>query len=242
MPVYNLSSSILGLVEKAIAKFSELLPSFELVIVDDGSTDDTLERACTIEDRRVRAVGYGDNRGKGEALLYGFRFATGETIILADGDLEALPIDLDRYFLATKSSDVAIASKRVLGSRVDAGVKRKFLSIGFNTFVRVMLSLPLTDTQAGFKIFRQSALKKIVPLICVKHYAFDVELLTVANLLKLKIVELPADVKLQSNFRNKNIIRMFVDVLGIAYRLRIKHWYQRNLELRKKEYQPVLRW
>ena len=153
-----------------------------------------------------------------------------------------MPVDLNQYLAATRSCDVAIASKRVPGARVNAGVKRKFLSIGFNTFVRVMLSLPLSDTQAGFKIFRQSALQKIVPLISVKHYAFDVELLTVAKLLKLRIVELPANVKLESNFRNKNIVRMFIDVLGIAYRLRIRHWYQRNLELRRKNYQPILRW
>ncbi len=242
MPVYNLAASITDLVDKAITKFGELLPSFELVIVDDGSTDSTLEKACMIQDRRVRAVGYKDNRGKGEALLYGFRFATGESIILADGDLQAVPVDLNQYLAATRSCDVAIASKRVPGARVNAGVKRKFLSIGFNTFVRVMLSLPLSDTQAGFKIFRQSALQKIVPLISVKHYAFDVELLTVAKLLKLRIVELPANVKLESNFRNKNIVRMFIDVLGIAYRLRIRHWYQRNLELRRKNYQPILRW
>ncbi len=242
MPVYNLSSSIENLIEKAISRFGDLLPNFELVIVDDGSADGTLEKACKIRDRRVRAVGYDTNRGKGEALLYGSRFATGDTVILADGDLQAVPEDLNLFLLATKDSDIAIASKRVAGARLDAGIKRKFLSVGFNIFVRVMLSLPLSDTQAGFKIFRRSALKKIIPLICVKHYAFDVELLTVANLLKLRIVELPANVKLDSSFRNKNMIRMFVDVMGIAYRLRIRHWYQRNLELKRKGYEPILRW
>ncbi|MFI5422196.1 MAG: glycosyltransferase, partial [Nitrososphaerales archaeon] len=194
-----------------------------------------------IKDRRVRVVGYGQNRGKGEALLYGVRFATGDTIIMADGDLQAVPIDINHYLQATLTADGAIASKRVPGARLDAGVKRKFLSIGFNGFVRVLLSLPVSDTQAGFKIFRRDALRKIAPLISVKHYAFDVELLTVANLLKLKIVELPAHVRLESDFRNKNIVRMFIDVLGIAYRLRIRHWYQRNLEL-SKIYKPILRW
>ena len=146
------------------------------------------------------------------------------------------------YLKATLTADVAVASKRVAGARLEAGVKRRFLSIGFNGFVRVLLSLPISDTQAGFKIFRRDAIKKIVPLTCVKHYAFDVELLTVANLLKMKIVELPAHVKLESNFRNKNTIRMFIDVLGIAYRLRIRQSYQRNLELKRKRYRPILRW
>jgi len=241
MPVFNLGSSITELVDAAIERFEELLPSFELVIVDDGSTDGTLEKVCGLRDRRVRPVGYSLNRGKGEALLYGCKFAVGETVILADGDLEAVPIDLNHYLLATKKFDIAIASKRVKGAQVQARFKRKFLSIGFNVFVRTLLSLPLSDTQAGFKIFRMSSLKKIIPLISVKHYAFDVELLTVANLLNLKIIELPASVRLESNFRSKNIVRMFIDVLGIAYRLRIRHWYQRNLEA-KKNYKPILHW
>ena len=242
MPVYNLRSTIADLVENAISKFSQLLPSFEIVLVDDGSVDGTLKRALEIKDRRVRVVGYGDNRGKGQALLYGAKFATGKTIVFADGDMQALPMDFQHYLDALKKFDIAIASKRVSGARVVAGAKRMFLSIGFNAFVRTLLSLPISDTQAGFKIFRSTALEKIVPLISVKRYAFDVELLTVANLLGLKIKELPANVRLESSFKSKNIGRMFVDVLGIAYRLRIRRWYQANLRVKTNEYEPILKW
>jgi dolichol-phosphate mannosyltransferase len=241
MPVYNLGSSIDSLVESAIMTFEALLPSFEIVIVDDGSVDGTLKEACEINDRRVRVVGYNCNRGKGEALLYGIRFALGETIIFADGDMQAIPVDFQRYLNAVKKYDIAIASKRVSGATLIAGSRRKFLSIGFNAFVRVLLSIPISDTQAGFKIFRASALKRIIPLISVKRYAFDVELLTVANLLNLKIAELPASIKLESTFRAKNIARMFIDVLGIAYRLRIRRWYQANL-VTKNRYEPILNW
>jgi dolichol-phosphate mannosyltransferase len=242
LPVYKLGSSITVFVDNAISELGARLPSFELVIVDDGSKDGTLEATRAIKDPRVRVVGYGDNRGKGEALLYGIRFALGETIIFADGDMQALPVDFQHYLDAVKKYDIAIASKRIPGARVVAGSKRKFLSIGFNGFVRVLLSLPISDTQAGFKIFRGSALKKIIPLISVKRYAFDVELLTVANLLNLKILELPASVILESNFKSKNIGRMFIDVLGIAYRLRIRRWYQANLKVRKNKYEPILNW
>jgi len=242
MPVYNLRSSITTLVRNAISEFSVLLPSFELVVVDDGSSDGTLDVASEIKDQRVRIVGYDDNRGKGEALLYGIRYARGDTIIFADGDMQAVPLDFQHYMMAVKTHDIAIASKRVPGARLDAGAKRKFLSIGFNAFVRVLLLLPISDTQSGFKIFRASALKKIIPLISVKHYAFDVELLTVANLLNLKILELPASIKLESTFKSRNIARMFIDVLGIAYRLRIRRWYQANLEAGKNKYEPILNW
>jgi len=241
MPVYNLSSSVADLIKNATSKFSDVLPKFELVVVDDGSKDGTMLQAIAVQDRRVRVVGYDHNRGKGEALLYGSRFAAGDVVIMADGDLQATPLELNLYLGAIAESDIVIGSKRVMGAVLDAGFKRRFLSTGFSVLVKILLSLPLSDTQVGFKVFRKSALLKIIPLISVKHYAFDVELLTVAHLLGLKITELPAKVKLEAKFHNKNMLRMLVDLLGIAYRLRIRHWYQHNLA-KGKHYEPKLRW
>ena len=127
LPVYKLGSSITVFVDNVISELGARLPSFELVIVDDGSKDGTLEAARAIRDPRVRVEGYSDNRGKGEALLYGIRFALGETIIFADGDMQALPVDFQHYLDAMKKYDVAIASKRVPGARVVAGFEKKIL-------------------------------------------------------------------------------------------------------------------
>jgi hypothetical protein len=69
----------------------------------------------------------------------------------------------------------------------------------------------------------------IIPRLAVKRYAFDVELLAVANLFDLKVVELPVNIKLGASFNPKEMWRMFIDLLGIAYRLRILHWYQRPI-------------
>ena len=175
--------------------------------------------------------------------LFAFRYAKGETVIFADGDMEAFPDDLQHYLDALKNADIAIASKRVPGARVTASMTRNFLSIGFNSFVQILLSLPINDTQAGFKVFRRSALETILPLLSVKRYAFDVELLVVASdVCKYKIVELPTNVTLSSGFRLGSVIRMMVDLLGIAYRLKIKHWYQDNHNRPHDEYRPIIRW
>lgn len=155
MPVYNLGSSITSFVGNALSEFSVLLPSFELVVVDDGSTDGTLDAAREIKDERVRIVGYDNNRGKGEALLYGIRFARGDTIIFADGDLQALPLDFQHYLKAVETHDIAIASKRVRGARLDAGAKRKFLSIGFNAFVRYSFHFRFLILKQGSRYFGQ---------------------------------------------------------------------------------------
>ena len=92
-----------------------------------------------------------------------------------------------------------------------------------------MTGAPLKDTQAGLKAMRKSAFVNIFPRLSVKRYAFDVELLTVADLYGLSIVEMPTQVRIEKSFQAKELFRMFIDLLGIAYRLRVIHWYQRPI-------------
>jgi glycosyltransferase involved in cell wall biosynthesis len=240
LPIYNGGSTAASRISNWIRATSDILPKFEIIMVDDGSIDDTYEALKRINNPALKIVRMDVNQGKGAALKFGFGFATADIVVFADGDLQALPSNFDEFIISMKKSQIAIASKRVVGSRVEADTKRKLLSIGFNCIVRMLVSLPLVDTQAGFKVFKRSALEKIIPLISVKHYAFDVELLVIAHLLEMEIVELPASVKLESSFRVRNILRMFVDVLGIAYRLRIRRWYQNNLDGQVSPYRPFL--
>jgi dolichyl-phosphate beta-glucosyltransferase len=243
MPVYNVGREVTHLIEQALDRYSLEFGSFELIAVDDGSTDGTFEALKSIEDERLKVVRYPLNQGKGSALIFGFGFSVADKVIFADGDMQALPRDYDLYIGALENADIAVSSKRVLGARVSAGVKRKFLSIGFNTLVKLLLPVSVSDTQAGFKAFRRNALQKILPLISVKKYAFDVEVLVVAKLLGLKIVELPINITLGSDFRSKHILRMMVDILGIAYRFRMKRWYHLNLALKERiAYDPILKW
>jgi hypothetical protein len=72
-------------------------------------------------------------------------------------------------------------------------------------------------------------MRQILPLLSVKRYAFDVEVLAVARLLKMKVVELPVAIRLGALFSVRHIVRIFVDLMGIVYRLRVKRWYQANL-------------
>ncbi|MGI0090521.1 MAG: glycosyltransferase family 2 protein [Nitrososphaerales archaeon] len=244
MPVYNAGSKVTAALQSAIKKFESLVSeSFEVIVVDDGSTDNTRAFLNKIKDGRVTVIGYPVNSGKGAAQIFAFGFAKADTIIFADGDMQAFPSGLRDYIDALEEADVAIASKRVPGAKVITSLKRHFLSIAFNSFVRILLSIPITDTQAGFKVFRRSALEKVLPLISVKRYAFDVELLVVAKkVCNCSIAELPANVTLTSKFRLGNMARMLVDILGIAYRLKLKHWYQNNNGISHEEYSPILRW
>jgi hypothetical protein len=119
---------------------------------------------------------------------------------------------------------------------------RRLLSHAFNRLVMLLTGLRVSDTQTGFKAFRREALEKIMNLVSVKHYAFDVELLVAAKLLRLRIVELPIKISLASLFSVRYVLRMFVDLLGITYRLRVIHWYQSNLHNPEAAYKPIIKW
>jgi glycosyltransferase involved in cell wall biosynthesis len=243
MPAFNDEANIRRSLTETSRSLSRLGVGHEIVVIDDGSRDGTRLAASEVtENLPVKVVGYNVNRGKGEALRYGSRFALGEVSLFLDCGGEINPLDLVEYLMALRHAELAIGSKRHIASRVEAPLERKFLSTCFNYLARLLTGIKYSDTQSGLKAFRTSSLRRIMPLLSVKKYAFDVEILVVASLLKMKVVELPVEVKLKARFKAKNVLRMLVDLLGITYRLRISRWYQHNLSNGSAKYSPLLRW
>ncbi len=231
IPAYNEEDFIedtLGSIDDVIK--SKNLP-YEIVVVDDGSRDGTLAIARRYAGRNghVKVVSYRENVGKGYAVKTGFMQTSGNVVIFADGDMEIDLRTISEYLKALKHGDIVIASKQHIDSRVEVPVSRRILSVAFNGLVRFLTGVPLKDTQSGLKAMRKSVFIDVFPRLSVKRYAFDVELLFVANLYGLKVVEMPVSIKLDAKFKPKEMWHMFVDLLGIAYRLRIIHWYQRPL-------------
>lgn len=232
VPAYNeedLIEDTLGSID-AIIMNKNL--SYEILVVNDGSADKTLAKARSYASKNghVKVISYSKNVGKGYAVKTGFMKANGGVVIFADGDMEIDLRTISQYLEALKYGDIVIASKRHSNSHVKVPLSRKILSESFNGLVRLLTGVPLKDTQSGLKAMKKSAFIDIFPRLAVKRYAFDVELLAVANLYGLKVVEMPVNIKLDTKFKPKEIWRMFMDLLGIAYRLRIIHWYQRPLQ------------
>jgi len=231
MPAYNeeyLIENALGMIDKVVE--DEGL-RYEIVVVDDGSTDETLAKAVKYASRNghVQVISYPKNVGKGYAVRAGFMHATGDAVVFVDSDLE---IDLELisdYVRALEYGDIAIGSKWHPDSLVDMPLFRRILSHSFNVLIRIFTGANLKDTQVGLKAMKRSAFAKILPRLSVKRYAFDVELLTVANLYGLKIIDMPTRLRIKEAFDLKEMLRMFVDLLGIAYRLRVNHWYQQPI-------------
>ncbi len=231
VPAYNEEASIEGTLAALDGVIKNKMLPYEIVVVDDGSKDKTLEKALAYAKRNghVKVVRYVKNMGKGYAVKAGFMQATGEIVVFADSDLEIDLHTISRYIAALEHGDIVIASKWHPDSHVEAPLPRKIMSCGFNIIVRLLTGGPLRDTQSGLKAMKKSALEDIFPRLAVKRYAFDVELLAVAHLYGLKIVEMPVDIKMHTSFKLRDIWKMFVDLLGIAYRLRVIHWYQRQI-------------
>ena len=202
---------------------------YEVVVVDDGSQDKTFIKALKYAQRNghVKVLRYAINTGKGFAVKRGFMEATGDVVVFVDGDMEIDLKTLSKYVEALEDADIVIATKYHPKSEVSMSISRKLMSRSFNVLVRLLTGFNLKDTQVGLKVMRRSAVKDIFSKLAVKRYAFDVELLAVSRLYNLKIVEMPVKITLDNPFKAKEVWRMFVDLLGIAYRLRVKHWYQR---------------
>ncbi len=242
MPAYNEADHILEAIAAVRDQFEEVCDDWEIIVVDDGSTDGTRRVVEDLRDDRIKIVGYEQNQGKGRALQLGFHRVTGQFTFFVDSDSEIQPIELETFVRALKSADIVIGSKRHPKSIVRTPIVRMILSIGFNVLERLLTGVRATDTQAGLKIARSVALYRILPLLSVKRYAFDAELLAVASLLNLRIRELPVVIQLRATFSVRQVFRMLIDLLGISYRLRVRRWYQKNILTMSKTYKPIIRW
>jgi dolichol-phosphate mannosyltransferase len=232
IPAYNEEEFIentLGTLDEVVK--NKNLP-YEIVVVNDGSKDKTLSRAMTYAKRNghVKVITYPANVGKGYAVKAGFMQTTGDVVVFADSDMEIDLNTISSYIDALRYGDIVIASKWHPDSSVETPLFRRILSRGFNVLAQLLTGVRLKDTQAGLKAMRKSAFVNIFPRLAVKRYAFDVELLTVADLYGLSIVEMPTQLRIEKSFKTKELFRMFIDLLGIAYRLRVLHWYNRPIE------------
>ena len=229
IPAFNEEDSI----ESALFSLDELVKDnvapYEIVVVDDGSKDKTFTKATKYANRNghVKVITYPTNLGKGYAVKTGFMQATGEVVVFADSDMD---IDFDvipKYINALKYADIVIASKWHPDSSVNLSTSRRILSHGFNVLTRLLTGAKLKDTQVGLKVMKKSVFQGIFKKLCVKRYAFDVELLALAKFYGLEVVEMPVQLKVNKSFKLNELLKMFLDLLGIAYRLRLTRWYQR---------------
>jgi dolichyl-phosphate beta-glucosyltransferase len=165
---------------------------YEIVVVDDGSTDDTVERARQAGGPVVTVLSNGRNRGKGHSVRRGMLAATGDVRLMCDADLST-PIEEFPRLLSRLDDghDVAIGSRALPESKVEVRqpLYRESLGRLFNRLVRFLFLSGLHDTQCGFKLFTASAARLSFEPARLDGFSFDVESLFIAKRRGLKIAE-----------------------------------------------------
>ena len=166
----------------------------EIVVVNDGSTDQTAEivRHFASEKHQVRLITNSCNRGKGYSVRQGMLTATGDLLLMCDADLST-PIEEIEKLLPwlQRGYDVVVASRDLPDSRLDPAqpALRRCLAGIFRNLRRLLILRGVRDTQCGFKLFRRDTARKIFPYQRMNGWLFDCEILAVAERLGIRIKE-----------------------------------------------------
>ena len=230
VPMYN-ETNIYSNMQEMIKSLDKNFKNYEIILVDDGSTNDCFKQAKKIKSKKLKVVGYKTNKGKGNALKYGYNFVNGDYVTFIDADLDLHPDQIKGFFDYLDGADAVIGSKRHKLSQVHYPGYRRVLSWFYQKFIFLLFGLNLRDTQSGIKLFKKELLDIVLPKVLVKKYAFDLELLVNAKKEGFKVNEAP--IKLDYKFSGtginlKQIYYMLLDTLAIFYRLRILKHYDKK--------------
>jgi len=234
IPVYKQEKTIVNDLENILSTLEKTRYPFEVIVVVDGILiDKSYQLIKTIKNSHLKVFGYQNNHGKGYAVRYGMAHTQGDYVAFIDSGMEIDPngISMILEHMEWYNADIIVASKRHPASIVNYPLQRRIISLGAQIFSRVLLGLKVKDTQAGLKIFKRKVLVKVLPRLLVKNYAFDLEILSVANYLGFtRIYEAP--IKLTYDFKSlthatgfKILYHSLIDGLAVFYRLRVIHYY-----------------
>jgi Glycosyl transferase family 2 len=167
----------------------------ELIVVDDGSTDDTA-LVSEIEFGQsfptLSVLRRNVNSGKGAAIRDGVAAARAPVVVFMDVDMAVDPLQIPLLLSAMKKADVAIGSRSVPGSIVQSdNFRRTVMGRAFSRYVDALTGMGIRDTQCGFKAFRTPVARLLFHCMAINRFAFDVELLYLARRLQFDVAEVP---------------------------------------------------
>lgn len=234
VPTYNGAHYIEANLRTLLGALEALDRPFEVIVVCDGSTDGSAEAARLVADDRVTVLRSATNAGKGGAILSGLQRARGRLVAWLDADLDIAPsalVTAVRRF-DDGTVDAVVGSKRHPDSAVAYPLIRRVYSWGFQMLVATLFRINVRDTQVGAKVFRREMLDTVGPLLLVKRWAFDLEVLAVGAEFGFdRIEECPVELRYRFSGTTINwraVGRMLQDTLAIAYRIHLRHWYARQ--------------
>lgn len=225
IPAYNESQRIVPTLNRILSYIAEQGWDAEVIVVNDGSRDETADIVRRYAERNtmMRLIENPGNRGKGYSVRNGMLNANGQMLLFTDADLSSPIEEAPKLLQAIAAgADVAIGSRWL---QADLQTERQpwhrqLFGRVFNLILRVVLGLTFKDTQCGFKAFNRRAAETIFPLQRIERWAFDPELLFLAQQHGCKVVEIPVQWAHDEKSRIKPLrdgTRMFFEVMKIRW-------------------------
>lgn len=227
IPAYNENLRIAFAIEKVNSYLDGKDIESEIIVVDDGSKDGTLQISESLRNKisRLRVLSNGKNRGKGYTVKKGMLAGSGDSLLFLDADLSTPIEETDRFLKEFGRYDVLLGSRKVKGANVviKQPWHRLFLGNCFSVLIRSLFDIgKIDDTQCGFKMFTKEAAQKIFSNLTIKRFSFDVEVLYLAYRFNLRVKQLPVTWYNNSKSSVKPLrdgLRMIID----AARIKFKH-------------------
>ena len=225
IPAYNESERLGASLEKVLSYVHAHNLDAEIIVVDDGSRDNTAEiiRSFAAKDPMLRLVENPGNRGKGYSVRNGVLNARGRIILFSDADLSSPIEEATKLFEALEGgADIAIGSRwlRAETQTQRQPLHRQLVGRIFNLMLRLTLGLQFADTQCGFKAFKQPAAQALFPLQRIERWGFDPEILFLARKLKFNVKEVPVAWGHSGGTRINPVVdgsRMFTEMLRVRW-------------------------
>ena len=227
VPAYNEEKRLGRTLEKIRTYFQEKDYAYEVIVVDDGSSDNTVfvaSDSLLAKESMLKIVKNEVNRGKGYSVRRGMADAVGELILFTDADLSTPIEEIEKLKLYLSDGfDAAIGSRSIKGSEVKSPQPKYRVLMGktFNLMVRAVVLRGFIDTQCGFKLFKKNCIENVLPEMKIDGFSFDVEMLYIATRNGYKIKEVPVvwiDYKGSKVNPLYDSAKMFMDLLYIKAR------------------------
>ncbi|MFZ3032075.1 MAG: glycosyltransferase [Candidatus Moraniibacteriota bacterium] len=227
VPCYKESSVIEESVLALFLYLRDNFERFEIIIVTDGSPDDTVQKVQTLGRHQpeipLTLISFKKNYGKGAAVKEGVLASQYDAVLFIDADLTIPVEELKKFIPALETSDIAIASRLVPGSVFEerAPWYRTVLARGFHLLQILLLgNFEYSDTQCGFKLFRRNVARALFEKARVKRFAFDAELLFLAKKMDFSVAVLPVTIKKDTRNTNVDTFRDPINMFGALIKIR----------------------